>query len=324
MKKIFKIVVIIFILLIPTGCYNYIELSNLGVVSSMLIDYDDEYKIKLELYDDDEMKIIEGKGKTFTQALKNAESEIDQVIYYQHMNTVFLTKETNIHDMIYYFLRNPDINNGFYLVYTEENDIYNDDEKNMGETVKDNLVKEQNYSFFEVINYYINKNKDLYLPIYDGKKINGIISLDGKNFKEKIGTYDEGIIKTLEELNGSDIYVKCDEDYFLLKVDSVKTKYSINDKIKISVEAEANIDEYTCKGDTTEIKVINYLESLTNKKLKKDINNVINQLKENETDLLGLNMMINNKYKNLDRKFNDFDYDIETNVHIYKKGLLLR
>lgn len=324
MKKILIVLVVIFTLSLTTGCYNYIELSDLGVVSSMLVDYDDEYKIKLELYDDEEVKIIEGNGKTFTQALQNAESEIDQVIYYQHMNTVFLTKDINIHDMIYYFLRSPDINNGFYLVYTEEKDIYTDDEKNMGKTVKDHLEKEQNYSFFEVINYYINKNKDLYLPVYDGEKIDGIITLDGKKFKEKIGTYDEGIIKILEELNGSNIYAKCDENYFLLKVDSAKTKYDVSDKIKVNVEIEANIDEYTCNGDTTKIEVITELEDIANKKLKKDINNVINQLKDNNTDLLGINTMINNKHKNLDKEFNNYDYEIDTNIHIYKKGLLLR
>lgn len=309
---------------LTTGCYNYIELSDLGIVSSMLIDYDEGYKIKLELYDDDEVKVIEGKGKTFTQALQNAESAIDQVIYYQHMNTVFLTEDVDIHDTIYYFLRNPDINNSFYLVYTETNDIYEDDEKNIGKTVKDHLEKEQNYSFFDVINYYINKNKDIYLPVFDGDKINGIITLNGKEFKEKMGSYDEGIIKLLEDLNGSDIYAKCDDDYFLLKVDSVKTKYEVDDKIKIDVELKANIEEFTCSGDITKVDVLNDLERIANKKLKKDINNVINQLKENDTDLLGLNTMINNKYKNLDKKFNDYDYEINTGVHVYKKGLLLR
>lgn len=316
--------IMVFTLSLTTGCYNYIELSDLGVVSSMLVDYDDEYKIKLELYDDDKVKIIEGQGKTFTQALQNAESEIDQIIYYQHMNTVFLTKDINVHDMIYYFLRSPNINNGFYLVYTEKKDIYEDDEKNMGKTVKDHLVKEQNYSFFDVINYYINKNRDIYLPVYDGEKVEGIITLDGKNFKEKLNTYDEGIVKMLEDLNGSNIYAKCDDDYFLLKVDSVQTKYEVGKKIKIDVELEANIEEYTCKGNTTKVEVINELESIANKKLKKDINNVINQLKEDKTDLLGLNTMINNKYKNLDKEFNDYDYEIKTNIHIYKKGLLLR
>lgn len=319
------LIVVVFALSLTTGCYNYIELSDLGVVSSMLVDYDDGYKIKLELYDDDKVKVIEGHGKTITQALKNAESEIDQIIYYQHMNTVFLTEDVNVHDIIYYFLRSPNINNGFYLVYTEKKDIYEDDEKNMGKTVKDHLVKEQNYSFFDVINYYINKNKDIYLPIYNGEKVEGIITLDGKNFKKKLGTYDEGIVKLLENLNGSSIYTKCDkDDYFLLKVDSVQTKFDVDKKIKVVVELEANIEEYTCKGNTTKIEVINDLESKANKKLKKDINNVINQLKEDKTDILGLNTMINNKYKNLNKEFNNYDYEIITNIHIYKKGLLLR
>lgn len=324
MKKILMLISSLFIILLTSGCYNYIELSDLGVVSSMLVDYDDEYKIKLELYDDEEVKIIEGSGKTFTQALQNAESEIDQIIYYQHMNTVFLTKDVDIHDLIYYFLRNPNINNGFYLVYTEEKDIYTDDEKNMGKTVKDHLVKMKNYSFFDVISYYVNKSKDIYLPVYNGEKIEGIITLDGASFKEKMGTYDEGIIKILENLSGSNIYAKCDDNYFLLKVESVKTKLDVDDKIKIDIDMETNIEEFTCSLDVTKIEVLNELERIANKTLEKDIKNVLEQLNENNTDILGLNQMINNKYKKLEKKYSEYDYDIDTSVHIYKKGLLLK
>ena len=49
MKKILIVLVVIFTLSLTTGCYNYIELSDLGVVSSMLVDYDDEYKINCPL-----------------------------------------------------------------------------------------------------------------------------------------------------------------------------------------------------------------------------------------------------------------------------------
>ena len=47
-------------------------------------------------------------------------------------------------------------------------------------------------------------------------------------------------------------------------------------------------------------------------------------LKENETDILGINTLIKNKYKKLDKNFNEYDYEANVDIHIYKKGLLLK
>ena len=47
-----KLLLIIISLCFLTGCYNYNELEDLSVVSSMIIDYqDDNYLISLEVYD---------------------------------------------------------------------------------------------------------------------------------------------------------------------------------------------------------------------------------------------------------------------------------
>ena len=48
------------------------------------------------------------------------------------------------------------------------------------------------------------------------------------------------------------------------------------------------------------------------------------KFKDDKTDTLGLNTLINDKYHNLDKRFYDFDYEVETNIYIYKKGLLLK
>lgn len=318
-----KIIILFITLFTLTGCSNYIELENLGVASSILIDYKDEYKITVEIYDDKKTETYKGTGKTVTDALEDALLSTEKTLNYTHLNAVLITEDVNVEDIIYYFLRNPNVNNNFYFVITEETDVYDKDE-NIGKTISNILSRDNTYDFFTLVHNYLKDGKDIALPVYDKGSINEVALFDNEKLVEKINYYEAGMWRILYSKDGAYIYTKCDDDFFELQIEKVKTNFSISNNIKIDVTAEASIAEMTCDFDTLKIEDITEMERLANKKLKKDIENFIETLKENKTDVLGINSMITNKYHKLDKKFDEYDYEIKTSIHIYKKGLLLK
>ena len=72
-----KIIILILCLFVMTGCYNYIELDELAVVSSIFIDKeDDNFKIGIEVYDeDDKVQIFDDAGPSLTEAFNSAEEK---------------------------------------------------------------------------------------------------------------------------------------------------------------------------------------------------------------------------------------------------------
>ena len=70
MKKIIILIISIFCL---TGCANYHELNELGIVSSILIDYKDNlFYTTVEIIDEENFKTYTGTGSTLTNAFNNA------------------------------------------------------------------------------------------------------------------------------------------------------------------------------------------------------------------------------------------------------------
>ena len=322
MKKLFLILICLFFL---TGCYNYKELDELGVVSSILIDIkDDKYKVKLEIYDEEEVQIFDGEGENITEAFKSAEAKSDNKFFYRHLNAVLVTDNVNIEHIIYYFFRNPETNDNFSLINTNDEEIYNDEEFNVGLAIRNDLGYGQDFSFFSDAKNFINKTSDLTLPIYKDNKLDGIKTLSNQNFKSEIKDAEENVLKILLENNNALLNTKCGNDYFILEINSVDTKIKVDNKIKIKINIKSGIQEFTCSEDITKIDDLKKLEKLASKSLEEDAKKLIDKLNNDSTDILGINTLIMNKYHKLDKYFNDYDYEIEADVSIYKKGLLLK
>ena len=321
-----RILLILICLLFLTGCYNYYELDELDVASSILVEHeDDKYKVTVEIYDEHKVKTVTASGKTLTEAFENADRKSEKNLYYRHLNAILLTESVDIKEVIYYFFRNPDTNDNFACIYTTETDIYKDEKKNIGELINNNLKQDDLFTFFEIMKNFTNKTRELTFPIFDGKRFNGIKTLKGTDIVGTLSEKEDNVLMILLSKEGTYIDSSCDNDrHFVIKIESVDTDYTVDDKIKISVKTEASLRELTCDIDTSKVKGLKELEKIANKELKKRIYSLINKLKDDETDTLGLNTLIKNKYHNLDRKFEDFDYEVETDISIYKKGLLLK
>lgn len=321
MKKLFLILISLFFL---TGCANYHELNELGIVSSILIDYKDNlYYTTLEVIDEENFKPYTGTGSTLTNAFNNALIGSSKYLYYSHLNAVILTNNTPIETTLNYFLRSPETNNTFYLCITEKTDIYNQ-EKNMGETLKNILERVYKDNFFETVKKLKDKNTDFVLPILDENLKVSKLNLYKDN--KLVGTLNNNELNTLKLIFGYDeIYIKNGRDnYIELSINKIDKKIDIKNKIMISMDLETTVKQITTGEEANNIKDVQKIQERYNKEIENNIYSLMTKLKEYQSDVLGINNMLLNKYHNLDRHFYDYDFSIEVNTHINKKGLLIK
>ena len=321
MKKLIILLISIFFL---TGCANYHELNELGIVSSILIDYKDSlFYTTIEVVDEEEFKTYAGVGSSLTNALDNALSYSDKYLYYSHLNAIILTENVPIDTTLNYFLRSPETNNTFYLCITENTDIYNQ-EKNIGETLKNILKRVYKDNFFDTIKKLKDKNTDFVLPVLD--KYMKISTLNVYKDNTLVDTLNNNELNTLKLLYGyNEVYIKNGKDkYIELSINKIDKKINIKDKIEIKLDLEATVKQITTNEEANNINDVKKIQERYNLEIKNNIKSLINKLKNNKSDILSLNNMILNKYHNLDKHFYDYDFYIEVNTHINKKGLLIK
>ncbi len=322
MKKILLIFISLFFL---TGCADYTELENLGIVSSLFIEYDGGYKITTEIYKDEEMELIKSSGSTIAEAISNFDYKSKRDVYLSHLNAVIIDSKVEVKDVIYYFLRNPDANMNFYLVTTDQSDFY-DKEENIGLKIKNICSRLKRSDFFQTTKDYLNENKDIVLPFLD-KKLNmdQVNTYDGNDLKNLLSSRDTLMYSLLTNKNSNEtLKFMIDDKFIVLSINQINNDIKIDKNIQIDINLEMAIEEKDDNLRASTAKDITYLESKVNGYLNNYINGFIKTTKEDETDILGLDTLINNKYKKIDKHFYEYDFDIDTKVNINKKGQLLK
>lgn len=318
-----KIIIIILSMFVLTGCANYHELNELGIVSSILFDYkDDLFYATIEVVDDDEYLTYTGIGNTITNSLDNALIGSEKDLYYAHLNAILLTDKVPIDVVLDYFLRDPSSNNTFYICITETTDVF-DKDKNIGLTLKNILKRVYKDNFFDTVKKLLDKNTDFVLPILDKEqKMTELYVYKDNKIVDRFNNNELNTIKLLHGYN--DVLIKNGKDnYIELKINKVNRKYEIKDKINITFELEATIEQITTKEEANDIKSLQKIQERYNKEIEDNVKNIIKKLKENKADILSLNNMILSKKHNLDKKFYDYDFEVKVNTHVNKKGLLL-
>lgn len=288
-----KKLIIILICLLTTGCYNYTELTDLGITSSILIDYKDEYIIIVEVIDDEESLIINGTGSDITTALENVNNKIDKEIYLTHLNTIFITKNIKYDELAYYILRNPTINENFYISLVNDDFALSD---GIGYKVSNILKNNRFKTFYEITQDYINNKKDILIPLYDDE-IKSYYSYKDEYF-ELLNIDEYNVYRILNKINNTNIKFDYDDSYYVLTFNKIKITNN-------QIELNATINEFNIDLDTTNTNDLRILENNTNNILERKCNDLIEKLNENNIKL--------------------FDIDnIKVITHINKKGLLLK
>lgn len=134
MKKIVLIIITLFILLISSGCYNYKEINNMAIVSSIGIDKDnknDKYIVSAQIMnskesensEDSQITVYTKEGDTVHEALRNITLKSPRKLYGNHLSKIVLSEEVakeGIDNILDTFNRVTEVRNEFIITIVKE------------------------------------------------------------------------------------------------------------------------------------------------------------------------------------------------------------
>ena len=134
MKKFVLIVTTLFILLISSGCYNYKEINNMAIVSSIGIDKDnkkDKYIVSAQIMnskesensEDSQITVYTKEGDTVHEALRNITLKSPRKLYGNHLSKIVLSEEVakeGIDNILDTFNRVTEVRNEFIITIVKE------------------------------------------------------------------------------------------------------------------------------------------------------------------------------------------------------------
>ena len=130
-----KIILLIFLTFICTGCYNYKELNELGIVSAMGISKDgDLYNLDIQLLNvlDSEksglnkspITVISGQGVTIFEAARSMNKKTSKVFFLADVDYVFLDQSVlndGLDEIMDFLIRDTRLSLNFLVVTSTEN-----------------------------------------------------------------------------------------------------------------------------------------------------------------------------------------------------------
>lgn len=130
-----KIILLIFLTFICTGCYNYKELNELGIVSAMGISKDgDLYNLDIQLLNvlDSEksglnkspITVISGQGETIFEAARSMNKKTGKVFFLADVDYVFLDQSVlndGLDEIMDFLIRDTRLSLNFLVVTSTEN-----------------------------------------------------------------------------------------------------------------------------------------------------------------------------------------------------------
>lgn len=340
MKKIF----IILCCLLLSGCYNYIELDELAVVTMIAIDYkDDDYIITLEIREnikdeDNKSLIYKGKGKSLDSAIQNTSFGMNKILYFVDLEMLVLSQDAinnKLDSIIDYLTRDNNVGVNFKTLVDDNIDetILNIKEKDkiVGQYIKqmiesyfNNIVNVKYYDFLES---YLSDMKDLILPygvIQDGAYIiNQAVIFNGNKIVGKLDFNKSNIYNLLNKTEA--LYLFNNEYHnhqVVFKAFDYKVKFDYkNNKIFIKLNINGNLDEIESIDLKNEKNVQNLIK-IIKLNIKDDCDEFVRLIKEKDADVLGFKKVIYNKTKKKIESIKDLNYDIDVNVTLDRKGLI--
>lgn len=339
-----KILIVIGAILLLTGCYDYHELNDLEIVSSLIIDYkEDKYVVNIEVLEtgdaaDTGSFFLEGEGVTLEEAMNNIYRDSALTPFYTHMKSLIISKrvaEAGIDDFFDYLLRDTQFRKDIYIFVTNDVDKILDYEtepkESLGEiarmTAQKNMEQNGRYrtsTFREVIfnylrdNYYILGN----LEVDDGK-----IYLDDSYLfiDNKLGFTIDPDAALFENilLNINKKFHIYGDYYFEIHgyQASVEVK---KDKLVLKIKGHARLLDSTGSSSLSD-EELKKLQSDLNDTIRKSGLEIIDYAKRLDHDMFNFNYDYYLHYPNLvmEDTWKNIDYEVESALTISEKGLLL-
>lgn len=303
----FKIILILVFTLLLTGCWNYKELNDIAIITSMSIDKNnDEFIVGVGVANtnksDKQVTIYSGSGNTLSEAVKNIDLYVPKQLYFGHLSVVTINEEVakvGLNQITDYLLRSKQISSNFFLLISKEVEA-----KEIIKTISPlETFPSQNISskFLDINNNETDITSITFSKYLETIKKPGIepilpaITLEQNNatkldtvalFKDdKLITFaneveSKGINILLNKIDEMLIPIDCDNKKIIVQVTNIKTK--INTK-KINIKANGIIKELNCSDK----KIISKINENTTKEIKKIVSSSINLSKKYNTDIFG-------------------------------------
>lgn len=134
-NKFMKLCLITSMVLLLCGCWNYSELNELAITTSLGIDKeDDKYQVSLMIANaksaqisakegQSQTTVLQGEGKTLVEALENIDLKSPKQIYINHLSAIVISEEVakeGINKVSDFLLREPESRKKFYLLVTKD------------------------------------------------------------------------------------------------------------------------------------------------------------------------------------------------------------
>ncbi len=349
-----RIIILITIILLATGCYDNIELNKLAIVSGLGIDYEDgNYEVTYEILNDIKTEdntamlsyTISGKGKSLSSAMADANYRVGKKAYFSHLKIVILSNSVikgHFENITDYLLRDTNIRDEFILMVannTTPKEILehnSDDYPIVSDKIISSIDNEKYNNNLAINEIYQKVLAKLINPYYDIilssiSLINNEVSLDNfyifkdYNYQNILSKLDSRLYMLLTEnvyaLNFNKEFAKGN---VIISVTSSKSDIDVdNEKININLNLEGKIVENNAKWDLKEEKVYKKLNEEFAKVIKEDVTNFIYTLQDNKSDVLGLSEIYYKKYRKDNKDlWQSAQVDVKVDLKINTKGYI--
>lgn len=332
-----KIIVLVGIILLLSGCYDYKELNDMSIVSAIGIDYvDNEYQVTFEVTKSSkdgsstevQTKLVTSNHSNISDAFNEAMNKTDKEVYLEHVELLVVSKslaEYGLNDCLDYIIRDTTINSNYFVVVSDNpKEILTSHEENnsRSQIIVDIVSYTQGTTNIDdldiLVSKYITGRKDIALPY---------ITLDDKmveydklayfNGDKMVGEIDYKMYSFLV-LDTKDVLFTSDGN--TIKVYDKKISLDIKDnKIIINIKADGQVSEISKDINLKDTDSYSKLEKIMNEQIKKETIEFIDTTIDRDSDLLGFKDCYYKKYK---RNINIFKYEVNVNATINKNGTI--
>ena len=255
-----KKILILFLILLLTGCYDKKELNEIAIMSASEINkINDEFVVNVQVVNPQSPDkttniqapfiIYQGTGRTIHEAYRSIKKQSSRFLYPNHMEILIINEnlaKEDIEQIIDFYLRIPDIRTEFNVLIGKSDDILNitspiDD---ISATSILNTMKTNNkylgitnlITFNEFANMAINQNLEIILPSIKTTKIN--------DKSETTENTESTTINSLYELDTLAIFKENKLKGYLTKQESIVYNVIKNKTKIVLINYECEKDKY--------------------------------------------------------------------------------
>lgn len=290
MKKLLLSLITLLIIFLTSGCYNYKEINQIAITSSIGIDKDEtknEYIVSAQIMnskeneesEDSQITVYSRKGKTIHEALRDLTLKSPRKLYGNHLSKIVLSEEVaseGIQNILDIFNRVTEVRNEFVVTIVKDDKasdvlkILTSTETIPAEYVKLSLKSADNNSGLtyttkldEFVSLYLKKGIDPTVPVLKidkkskkGKTVDNITTTDpiSKIVIDSLAVTNEGKFET---------FLKKDEiigyNYLRNQIQKMVIPVKCDDKNYASVSVQSNKTKSKIKKENNKYTVKFYI-----------------------------------------------------------------